>query len=59
MTSGRHLEKSNQPSLPHHGDYKTRKQTKYSITKQGQNTESSQTMEATIKNKSTTTEPLS
>ena len=48
---------SNQLSLPHQDDCKTRYDTKYYITKQGPNTEPSQTMGATINNESTTTEP--
>ena len=48
---------TNQLSLPHQGDCKTRKDNKYCITKQGSNTEPKQTMGATINNELTTTEP--
>ena len=57
ITHCRHHE-DNQLLIPHHDDCKTRKDTKYCITKQGPNTEPPQTKGAIINNESTTIEPL-
>ena len=45
------------PSLPHQGVCKSRKDAKYCITKEGPNTEPTQSMEGKLENASTTTEP--
>ena len=52
-TPGRQLKQSNQPFLPHQDGYKTRKNTKYCLTKKGTNTEP----HTGRNNESTTAEP--
>ena len=54
-TPGRQIKQSNQLSLPHQHDCKTRTDTKQRTTKNGTITDS--TMGVTINKKSTTTEP--